>query len=131
MGLFGLALDGNTGKNHKLYVADMNGRILRLDLAKHPAAPEVFSQVPADTGLAGDWMKAMWNDLSSTRPATSTCRTTSHGSGGSARRHRVDLVHRSAADWLLRVRRRAARRPHRSERQVALYLDHGRGGAAR
>jgi hypothetical protein len=63
MGLFGLALDGNTGKNHKLYVADMNGRILRLDLARHPAAPEVFSQVPADTGLAGDWMKAMWNDL--------------------------------------------------------------------
>ena len=63
MGLFGLALDGNAGSNHKLYVADMNGRILRLDLAKHPAAPEVFSQVPADTGLAGDWMKAMWNDL--------------------------------------------------------------------
>jgi hypothetical protein len=63
MGLFGLALDGNTGKNHKLYVADMNGRILRLDLSRHAAAPEVFSQVPADTGLAGDWMKAMWNDL--------------------------------------------------------------------
>ena len=63
MGLFGLALDGNAGSTHKLYVADMNGRILRLDLAKHPAAPEVFSQVPADTGLAGDWMKAMWNDL--------------------------------------------------------------------
>jgi hypothetical protein len=63
MGLFGLALDGNTGKNHKLYVADMNGRILRLDLGKHPAAPEVFSQVPADSGLAGDWMLAMWNDL--------------------------------------------------------------------
>ena len=63
MGLFGLALDGNTGRNHKLYVADMNGRILRLDLGQHPAAPEVFSQVPADTGLAGDWMKAMWNDL--------------------------------------------------------------------
>ena len=63
MGLFGLALDGNSGANHKLYVADMNGRILRLDLGKHPAAPEVFSQVPASTGLAGDWMKAMWNDL--------------------------------------------------------------------
>ncbi len=63
MGLFGLALDGNTGKDHKLYVADMNGRILRLDLTKHPAAPEVFSRVPEDTGLAGDWMKAMWNDL--------------------------------------------------------------------
>ena len=63
MGLFGLALDGNSGKNHKLYVADMNGRILRLDLGGHPAAPEVFSQVPSDTGLAGDWMLAMWNDL--------------------------------------------------------------------
>jgi hypothetical protein len=63
MGLFGLALDGNSGANHKLYVADMNGRILRLDLGKHPAAPEVFSQVPVSTGLAGDWMLAMWNDL--------------------------------------------------------------------
>ncbi len=63
MGLFGLALDGNTGKDHKLYVADMNGRILRLDTSKHGAAPEVFSQVPADSGLAGDWMLAMWNDL--------------------------------------------------------------------
>jgi hypothetical protein len=63
MGLFGLALDGNTGTNHKLYVADMNGRILRLDLGGHPAAPEVFSQVPEDTGLAGAWIKAMWNDL--------------------------------------------------------------------
>jgi DNA-binding beta-propeller fold protein YncE len=63
MGLFGLALDGNKGANHKLYVADMNGRILRLGLGSHPDAPEVFSQVPASTGLAGDWMKAMWNDL--------------------------------------------------------------------
>jgi len=63
MGLFGLALDGNTGKDHKLYVADMNGRILRLGLGSHAGAPEVFSQVPADTGLAGDWMLSMWNDL--------------------------------------------------------------------
>ena len=31
MGLFGLALDGNSGTDHKLYVADMNGRISRLD----------------------------------------------------------------------------------------------------
>jgi sugar lactone lactonase YvrE len=63
MGLFGLALDGNPTPTHKLYVADMNGRILRLDLSKHPAAPEVFSQVPAASGLSGDWMKSMWNDL--------------------------------------------------------------------
>ena len=63
MGLFGLALDGNPKPDHKLYVADMNGRILRLDLSQRHAAPEVFSQVPADTGLAGDWMKSMWNDL--------------------------------------------------------------------
>jgi hypothetical protein len=63
MGLFGVALDGNSGPRHTLYVADMNGRILRVDLGRHPAAPEVFSQVPASTGLAGDWMKSMWNDL--------------------------------------------------------------------
>ena len=63
MGLFGLALDGDKGKRHTLYVADMNGRILRLGLGAHPGAPEVFSQVPASTGLAGDWMLSMWNDL--------------------------------------------------------------------
>jgi outer membrane protein assembly factor BamB len=63
MGLFGLALDGNTGKHHQLYVADMNGRILRLGVGGHRTAPQVFSQVPASTGLAGDWMMSMWNDL--------------------------------------------------------------------
>src|SRR4051794_25410942 len=56
MGLFGLALDGNHGKNHKLYVADMNGPILRLDTSGKHAAPELFSQVPVSSGLAGDWM---------------------------------------------------------------------------
>ena len=81
MGLFGLALDGNPKPNHHLYVADMNGRILRLDLSKHPAAPEVFSQVPASTGLSGDWMKSMWNDLVFDGAGTSTCPTTSPGSG--------------------------------------------------
>ena len=63
MGLFGLALDGNPGPKHQLFVADMNGRILTLGLGAHPGAPKVFSQVPADTGLAGDWMLSMWNDL--------------------------------------------------------------------
>jgi outer membrane protein assembly factor BamB len=63
MGLFGLALDGNPGPRHGLYVADMNGRILRLGLGAHPTAPQLFSEVPPSTGLAGDWMKAMWNDL--------------------------------------------------------------------
>jgi len=62
MGLFGLALDGNPKPTHKLYVADMNGRILRLDLSQHPAAPEVFSQVPPPLSDGG-WMSAMWNDL--------------------------------------------------------------------
>ena len=62
MGLFGLALDGNTGRRHGLYVADMNGRILRLDLGKHPAAPKVFAQVPPPLS-AGGWMASMWNDL--------------------------------------------------------------------
>jgi DNA-binding beta-propeller fold protein YncE len=63
MGLFGVALDGNPKPRHKLYVSDMNGLIWRLDLSQHPAAPQVFSQVPLDSGLSGDWMKSMWNDL--------------------------------------------------------------------
>jgi SMP-30/gluconolaconase/LRE-like protein len=62
MGLFGLAMDGNPKPTHKLYVADMNGRILRLDLSQHPAAPEVFSQVPSPLSDGG-WMSSMWNDL--------------------------------------------------------------------
>jgi outer membrane protein assembly factor BamB len=63
MGLFGLALDGNPGPRHSLYVADMNGRILKVGLGQHAGPPTVFSQVPASTGLAGDWMLSMWNDL--------------------------------------------------------------------
>ncbi len=63
MGLFGLALDGNPGPAHQLYVADMNGRILTVGLGPHAGPPTVFAQVPADSGLAGDWMLAMWNDL--------------------------------------------------------------------
>src|SRR6478672_5721067 len=63
MGLFGLALDGNPGPNHQLFVSDMNGRILTVGLGQHASPPKVFSQVPADTGLAGDWMLSMWNDL--------------------------------------------------------------------
>lgn len=46
MGLFGLALDGNPKPRHKLYVADMNGFIWRVDLSNHPEPPEIFSQVP-------------------------------------------------------------------------------------
>ena len=62
MGLFGLALDGNPKPRHKLYVADMNGRILRVDLSHHAAAPEVFSQVPPPLSNGG-WIASMWNDL--------------------------------------------------------------------
>jgi outer membrane protein assembly factor BamB len=63
MGLFGLALDGNPGPKHQLFVADMNGRILTVGLGAHAGPPKVFSQVPAESGLAGDWMLSMWNDL--------------------------------------------------------------------
>jgi len=63
IGLFGLALDGNPGPKHQLFVADMNGRILTVGLGRHAGPPKVFSQVPVDTGLAGDWMLSMWNDL--------------------------------------------------------------------
>src|ERR1700674_3650132 len=59
MGLFGLALDGNTNADHQLYVADMNGRILRLSLDQKNAAPVLFAKAP----LPGGWMATMWNDL--------------------------------------------------------------------
>ena len=52
MGLFGLALDGNPNPDHQLYIADMNGRILRLALDHENAAPVLFAQAP----LAGGWM---------------------------------------------------------------------------
>jgi sugar lactone lactonase YvrE len=58
MGLFGLALDGN----HNLFVADMNGRILRLALNGDAQAPEVFSQTPPPFAGLG-WHASMWNDL--------------------------------------------------------------------
>src|SRR5438046_910612 len=61
MGLFGLALDGNPRPDHQLYVADMNGRILRLSLDQNNPHPELFSQPPSQ--LAGGWMVTMWNDL--------------------------------------------------------------------
>jgi hypothetical protein len=63
MGLFGLALDGNPGPKHQLFVSDMNGRILTIGLGRDAGPPKLFSQVPVDTGLAGDWMLSMWNDL--------------------------------------------------------------------
>jgi len=61
MGLFGLALDGNPAPTHMLYVADMNGRILRLALANDAAAPQLFASAPAQ--FAGGWHATMWNDL--------------------------------------------------------------------
>jgi sugar lactone lactonase YvrE len=62
MGLFGLALDGNPQPTHHLYVADMNGRILRLALDRDATSPELFSQTPPPLN-AGGWMSSMWNDL--------------------------------------------------------------------
>ena len=62
MGLFGLALDGNPTPTHQLYVADMNGRILRLGLNRDASAPEVFAQTPPPFN-AGGWHTSMWNDL--------------------------------------------------------------------
>ncbi len=62
MGLWGVALDGNPRRTHKLYVADMNGRVLRLDLSNKHAAPEVFATPPPPFNT-GDWRTTMWNDL--------------------------------------------------------------------
>jgi len=61
MGLWGVALDGNPTRTHKLYVADMNGRILRLSLDPNGGAPEVFASPPPE--FAGGWMTTMWNDI--------------------------------------------------------------------
>lgn len=62
MGLWGLALDGNPGSAHQLYVADMNGRILRLHIGQRAPTFEVFSTPPAPFNT-GDWHTTMWNDL--------------------------------------------------------------------
>jgi hypothetical protein len=62
MGLWGLALDGNRGDEHKLYVADMNGRILRLSIGQPTPTFEVFSTPPPPFNT-GDWHTTMWNDL--------------------------------------------------------------------
>ena len=126
MGLFGLALDGNPEPRHKLYVADMNGRILRVDLGSAPRRAEVFSQVPVDPGLAGGWMLSMWNDLvfdkagnlyvPDDKPRIWRVAPGWHG---------LDLVHGPSPDGLLRLRGWAARRPDRPDRRVAVLLDHG------
>ena len=62
MGLWGIALDGNHGRDHRAYVADMNGRILRVNIGEARPTFDVFSTPPPpfDTG---DWHTTMWNDL--------------------------------------------------------------------
>ena len=62
MGLFGLALDGNPTETHNLYVADMNGRILRLALDGDASPPELVAQTPPPYHALG-WPASMWNDL--------------------------------------------------------------------
>jgi hypothetical protein len=62
MGLFGLALDGNPTPTHQLYIADMNGRILRLGVDRAASAPEVFAETPPPFSALG-WRASMWNDL--------------------------------------------------------------------
>src|SRR4029453_11504522 len=47
MGLFGLALDGNPGPKHQLFVADMNGRILTVGLGQQARPPQGLSELPA------------------------------------------------------------------------------------
>jgi sugar lactone lactonase YvrE len=63
MGLWGMALDGNPERGHNLFVADMNGRILRVGLndERTTTAPEVFATPPA--AFSGGWPVTMWNDI--------------------------------------------------------------------
>jgi sugar lactone lactonase YvrE len=62
MGLWGLALDGNRGREHNLFAADMNGRILRVHIGQERPTFEVFSTPPPPFNT-GDWHTTMWNDL--------------------------------------------------------------------
>ena len=100
MGLFGLALDGNPGPKHQLFVADMNGRILTVGLGAHAGRAEGLLAGPGrQRASPATGCSRCGTTSSSTRPATCTCPTTSRGSGacrpdGTAH----DLVHRSAAD---------------------------------
>jgi hypothetical protein len=62
MGLFGLAFDGNPTSTHQLYIADMNGRILRMNAGRDAGTPQLFAQTPPPLS-AGGWVASMWNDL--------------------------------------------------------------------
>ena len=62
MGLWGVALDGNSRPTHKLFVADMNGRILTLDIGQSDPTLQVFATPPPPFNT-GDWHTTMWNDL--------------------------------------------------------------------
>ena len=62
MGLWGMALDGNPERRHNLFVADMNGRILRIGLHDDASStPQVFATPPA--AFSGGWKVTMWNDI--------------------------------------------------------------------
>ena len=110
-----------------LYVADMNGRILRLDPGQPSATPELFSKTAIQGG--GDWMASMWNDLLRygrqpvrARRQAAIWRVTPDG---------------TATIWVtdprlraLPLRRWAAGRPDRPHRRVALHLHHRFGRPA-
>jgi sugar lactone lactonase YvrE len=57
MGLNGIAIDGD----HSLFVADMNGRVLRMRTDGSHANPKVFAEAPFPFSY-GNWGASMWND---------------------------------------------------------------------
>lgn len=58
MGLFGVAFDGS----RRMYVADMNGRILRYALTPNPTKPKAWAQATPPWEQMG-WYGSMWNDI--------------------------------------------------------------------
>ena len=85
------------GPRHALYVADMNGRILRVPPRRpRPEPPRgVLRRYPRTRVSPATGCSRCGTTWCSTRPATSTCPTTSRASGASARMATpVDLVHR-------------------------------------
>jgi hypothetical protein len=105
MGLFGLASTATTAEPQALRRRherpDPDARCRR---ASRRAATVLAG--PASTGLAGDWMKAMWNDLVFDTAGNLYVPDDKPRSGGSARTARPRSGSPTAADRLLRLRRR-------------------------
>ena len=112
-----------------LYVADMNGRILRVDPGRPCRCARGLLPGPRGHGSRRR-LDALDVERPGLRPGGQPLRARRQAADLAGRPgwHGLDLVHRSPARRLLRLRRGPARCPHRPVRPVALLLDHRVGG---